>query len=79
MSDQYLPFAEHIVQELTPSCDERHDWRPTIILGYFQRACCNRLAACKVCISKVRGKAAIGYCRTHQHLRTPETEQEVLG
>jgi hypothetical protein len=79
MSDQHLPCAEQAVQEHAPSCDKGHDWHPPIILGYFQCVLCHRLAACTVCVSKVRGKALSGYCRAHQHLRTPEMEQEVLG
>ena len=79
MSDQHLPITEQAVQKHVPSCDHRHDWQPTIILGYFQCARCHRLAACTACISRVRGKALLGYCRAHQHLRTPGTEREVLG
>ena len=79
ISDQHLPCAEQAVQEHAPSCDQGHNWHPTIILGYFQCARCRRLAACTACVSRVRGKAMPGYCRAHQHLRTPDTEQEVLG
>jgi hypothetical protein len=79
MSNQQLPFAEHGLHEYAPLCSQGHAWQPTIILGYFQCARCNTLAACKVCVSKVRGKAMIGYCQAHQHLRIPETEQEVFG
>ena len=79
MSDQPLPCAEQVVMEHAPSCDQGHDWHPTIILGYFQCVRSPRLAACTVYVSKVRGKALSGYCRAHQHLRTPDTEQEVLG
>ena len=62
MSDQHLPCAEHVVLEHAPSCDEGHNWHPTIILGYFQCARCRRLAACTACVSRVRGKAMPGYC-----------------
>ncbi len=79
MSNQQLSFTEQALQEHAPSCSQRHDWHPTIIIGYFQCARCSKLATCKACVSKVRGKAMIGYCRAHQHLRTPDTEQEVLG
>lgn len=79
MSNQQFTFAEHPLQRHTPSCGQGHDWQPTIIIGYFQCTRCSKLAACKVCVSKVRGKAMIGYCQAHQRLRTPETEQEVLG
>ncbi len=79
MSDQQFTFAEQAVQEHAPSCGQGHDWHPTIIIGYFQCAHCSKLAACKACVSKVRGKALPGYCRQHQHLRIPEMEQEVLG
>ena len=79
MSNQQCTFAELALQEHAPSCSQGHAWRPTIVIGYFQCTRCNKLAACKACVSKVRGKAMIGYCSVHQHLRTPETEQEVLG
>lgn len=79
MSNQQHTFAEQALQEHAPLCDQGHAWQPTIIIGYFQCARCSKLAACAVCISRVRGKATIGYCQAHQHLRTPETEQEVLG
>ncbi len=61
------------------TCAQGHHWQPTIFLGYFQCAHCKKLAACSACVSKVRGKALSGYCQAHQHLRTPETAQEVLG
>jgi hypothetical protein len=73
---QELRLAEH---EPTPSCAQGHHWQPTIFLGYFQCAHCKKLAACSACVSQVRGKALIGYCQAHQHLRTLETAQEVLG
>ena len=79
MSNQQYTFAERALQEHAPSCGQGHDWQPTIIIGYFQCARCSKLAACRVCVSRVRGKAMIGYCQAHQHLRTPEMEQEVLG
>ena len=79
MSDQQVTFAERVLPEHTPSCGQGHAWQPTIIIGYYMCARCSKLAACKVCVSKVRGKAMIGYCQAHQHLRTPEMEQEVLG
>jgi hypothetical protein len=79
MSDQQFTFATGTAQEQPPSCSQRHSWQPTIIIGYFQCTCCGALAACQVCVSKVRGKAMIGYCPVHQHLRTAETTQEVLG
>ena len=56
-----------------------HAWQPTIILGYFQCSHCSELAACVVCVSKVRGKALPGYCQAHRQLITCEMEQEVLG
>ncbi len=65
--------------EYTPSCAQGHAWQSTIILGYFQCAHCKKLAACQACVSKVRSKALIGYCRAHLSLRTPVTSQEVLG
>ena len=79
MSNQQHTFVEHALQEHAPSCGQGHDWQPTIIIGYFQCVHCSKLAACKVCVSKVRGRATIGYCKRHQQLRTPETEHEVLG
>ena len=79
MSHQQHTFPEQARQEHIPLCGQGHDWQPTIIIGYFQCVHCSKLAACKVCISTVRGKPLLGYCQTHQHLRTPETEQEVLG
>jgi hypothetical protein len=79
MSNQLHIFAEQALQEHAPSCGQGHDWQPTIIIGYFQCARCSKLAACKVCVSKVRGRALVGYCQTHQQLRTPDSEQEVLG
>ncbi len=45
MSEQHLPFAEQTVQEHIPSCDQKHDWHPTIILGYFQCARCKQHTA----------------------------------
>ena len=62
----------------TVSCVQGHFWQPTIFLGYFQCAHCKKLAACQACVSKVRSKALIGYCRAHLSLRTPVTS-EVLG
>ena len=79
MSNQQHTFAEQASQEHALLCGQGHAWQPTMIIGYFQCAHCSKLAACTVCVSKVRGKAMIGYCQAHQHLRTPETEQEVLG
>lgn len=79
MSNQQHTFAEHALQEHAPSCCQEHDWQSIIIIGYFQCACCNKLGACKICVSKVRGRALVGYCQTHQQLRTPDSEQEVLG
>ena len=61
------------------TCVQGHDWQPTIIIGYFQCTGCQKLAACQACVSKVRGKALVGYCRAHQSLRGIETTQEVLG
>lgn len=79
MSNQLHIFAEQALQEHAPSCGQGHEWQPTIIIGYFLCARCSKLAACKVCVSKVRGRALVGYCQTHQQLRTPDSEQEVLG
>jgi hypothetical protein len=78
MNNQPIP-AEPPFKKGSNACTQGHAWQPTIILGYFQCACCSRLAACKVCVSRVRGKAMIGYCQAHQHLRTPDNEEEVLG
>jgi hypothetical protein len=79
MSNQQHTFAEGACSCNAPSCGQGHDWQPTIIIGYFQCTRCSKLAACKFCVSKVRGKAVIGYCQAHQHMRAPEMEQEVLG
>ncbi len=79
MSNQQHIFAEQALQEHAPSCCQGHDWQPTIIIGYFQCASCSKLAACKVCVSKVRGGALVGFCQAHQQLRTSDSEQEVLG
>ncbi len=78
MGNQQSTFVEHAFQELAPSCGQGHDWQPTIIIGYFQCTGCSKLAACKTCVSKVRGKAIIGYCQAHQYQRTTEAGQEVL-
>ena len=79
MSNQQHAFAEQVVHEQAPSCGQGHDWQPTIIIGYFQCARCSKLAACKACVSTVRGRALVGYCQRHQQLRTLDSEQEVLG
>ncbi len=79
MSNQQHACAEQIVQEQASSCRQGHDWQPTIIIGYFQCTRCSKLAACKACVSTVRGRALVGYCQRHQYLRTPDSEQEVLG
>jgi hypothetical protein len=79
MSNQQYTFAERALQEHAPSCGQGHDWQPTIIMGYFQCTRCSKLAACRVCVSKVRGKAMIGYCQAHQDPRNPEMAQEALG
>ncbi|HJT58440.1 MAG TPA: hypothetical protein VJ761_18180 [Ktedonobacteraceae bacterium] len=72
--------AESIIQVGSQTClTMGHVWEPTIILGYFLCHRCNKLAACVACVAKVRGKAIHGYCQAHRHLRTCETEQEVLG
>jgi hypothetical protein len=79
MSNQQHAFAEQALQKPAPACGQGHDWQPTIIIGYFQCARCSKLAACKACVSTVRGRALVGYCQAHQQLRTPDSEQEVLG
>ncbi len=61
------------------TCIQGHDWQPTIIIGYFQCTRCQKLAACQACVSKVRGRTLVGYCRAHKSLRSAETTQEVLG
>ena len=80
MTTSRLTHAEPAVQPPAHACNSTgHDWQPTIIVGYFLCGHCNKLAACVACVSNVRGNPVRGYCQTHQHLRTCETEQEVLG
>ena len=80
MTTPRLTREDPSVQPHAPTCGTLgHLWQPTIILGYFLCCRCNQLAACVACVSKVRGKAIRGYCQAHRHLRTCETEQEVLG
>jgi hypothetical protein len=74
------PNGATLAQPTTHPCHTAgHHWQATIILGYFQCSCCNKLAACLACVPKVRGRAMPGYCQAHRHLRAPETPQEVLG
>ncbi len=68
-----------ISQTTVNTCTQGHEWRPTIIIGYFHCVRCHTLAACHVCVSKMRGKPLVGMCQQHQHLRIPETHQEVLA
>ena len=61
------------------SCTLGHSWEATIIRGYFLCLRCNALGTCVVCVPNAKGKPKHGYCPTHQHLRTPETAQEVFA
>ena len=74
-----LISAELTLQTTANVCEQGHAWQPTIIIGYFHCVRCFTLAACRICVSKVRGKPLVGVCQQHQHLHTPETQQEVLA
>ncbi len=74
-----LTSAEPTLQTTVDMCDQGHAWQPTIIIGYFQCSQCNTLAACHICVSKMRGKPLVGVCQQHQHLCVPQTLQEVLA
>ena len=77
--NEHRTAAELALPQVVNLCDQGHTWQPTIIVGYFQCLQCNAFAACRICVSKVRGKPLVGVCQQHRHLRTPETEQEVLA
>ena len=72
-----LTTAETALQEMINACEQGHTWQISIILGYVQG---NRivLASGTVCASKARCKPLIGFRQQQHHLRTPQTEQEVL-
>ncbi len=72
-------FAGPVVETMAQACEPGHTWQPTIIIGYFQCSRCSTLAACHLCVSKVRGKPLLGVCQQHQHLSIPTTQQEVLS
>jgi len=74
-----MTSTERALEITVNMCDQGHDWQPTIIIGYFQCLRCNTLAACCICVSKMRGKPLVGVCRQHQHLCILETHQEVLA
>lgn len=76
MVNQQCIFAESTVGTMVTVCNQGHGWQPTVILGYFQCLRCKILAACRIRVSKVRGKPLAGFCQ--QHLSTPETTEEVL-
>jgi hypothetical protein len=77
--DPHLTSADPVLPTPPSGCEQGHAWQPTIILGYFSCARCQTLAACHLCVAKIRGKPLVGVCRHHQHLRTTDTYQEVLA
>lgn len=76
MVNQQCIFAESTPRTMVTVCNQGHGWQPTVILGYFQYLRYKTLAACRICVSKVRGKPLVGFCQ--QHLSTPEITEEVL-
>ena len=74
-----LTSAVPIVETMVNPCDQGHEWQPTIILGYFHCSRCSTVAACRICVSKIRGKPLVGVCQQHQYLGAPTTGQEVLA
>ena len=72
-----LTTAETAIQEMIDACEQGHAGQISIIFGYVQS---NRivLASGTVCVSKTRCKLPSGFCHQQRHLRTPQTEQEVL-
>jgi hypothetical protein len=72
-----LTTAETALQEMINACEQGHPWKISVILGYVQG---NRivLASDTVYVSKTRCKPPIGFRQQQHHLRTPQTEQEVL-
>jgi len=77
-NNEQLPVVEPTVETTVNTCPQGHAWQPTIIIGYFHCSQCNTLAACHLCVSKLRGKPLVGVCQQHQHC-TSEIEQEVLA
>ena len=77
--NHHLTSAEPPLEITTNVCEQSHEWQPTIIIGYFQCLQCRTLAVCHLCVSKMRGKPLVGVCQQHQHLRAPQTKQEVLA
>ncbi len=74
-----LTSAERALEITANVCDQGHAWQPTIIIGYFHCLRCHTFAACRICVSKMRGKPLVGVCQQHQHLHSPQTSQEVLA
>ena len=72
-----LTTAETALQEMINACEQGHAGQISIILGYVQG---NRivLASVTICVSKARCKLPSGFYQQQRHLRTLQTEQEVL-
>ena len=68
-----------IVETMSSLCEQGHEWQPTIIIGYFHCSRCDALAACTICVPKLRGKPLAGVCQQHRHHSNFESEQEVLA
>ncbi|HLQ30846.1 MAG TPA: hypothetical protein VK140_16550 [Ktedonobacteraceae bacterium] len=77
--NEQLPVVEPATETTVNACTQGHAWQPTIIIGYFHCVRCNALAACRICVSKMRGKPLVGVCQQHQHLCAPVIKQEVLA
>jgi len=75
-----MSAAEKALLNIVNSCGyQGHDWQALIIKGYFQCQGCHTLAHCRICTPDARGIPLSGVCHQHQHLRTPERQEEVFG
>ena len=74
-----LTSTEPALHTTVNVCEQGHIWQPTIIIGYFQCVQCHTLAACYLCVSKLRSKPLVGVCQQHQHLCASQAKQEVLA
>lgn len=66
------------VETMMNLCKQGHEWHSTII-GYFQCSRYLALAACHLCVSKVRGHPLVGVCQQHRGAGTPKADQEALA
>ncbi len=74
-----MSLLQQAVHKVVISCKDGHCWVATIITGYFLCSRCHAMGACVVCVPHARGNPKQGYCMDHQHLRPPETAQEVFA